>query len=161
MSDGHPQLLVDPQRHRLAERAEGAREGRDVGREHALELQQRLVVEADRVEVLGPDARLLQHVLDGAGGEAGVVLLAGEPLLLAGGDDHAVLQEGGRGVVVEAGEAEDVVRHQNWCRDGGLRARAGWARASRQKVGSGARLRSSGSLPEEPHEDADEATETK
>jgi hypothetical protein len=51
---GHPELLVDPQRHGLAEEPERAREGRDVGGEHPLELQQRLVVEADGVELLGP-----------------------------------------------------------------------------------------------------------
>ena len=61
---GHPELLVEPHRHRLAEGVERAREGGDVGREHPLELQERLVVEADRVELLGPDARLVEHVLD-------------------------------------------------------------------------------------------------
>jgi hypothetical protein len=42
------------------------------------------------------------------------VLLAAETLLLAGGDDLPVAQERGGGVVVEAGDAEDVRGHQNW-----------------------------------------------
>jgi hypothetical protein len=82
--DGNPELLLDPDGHRLAERAEGPGEGRDVGGEHPLELQERLVVEPDGVELLGADATLAQHVFDRAGGEARVVLLAGEALLLAG-----------------------------------------------------------------------------
>ena len=145
---GHPELLVEPHRHRLAEGGEGAREGGDVGREHPLELEERLVVEADRVELLGLDPRLVEHVLDRAVGEVRVVALAGEALLLAGGDDHAVLQEGGGGVVVEAGDPEDVGRggHQNWCRAArsGPRGFGSWAR---QKEGSGASLRSRGSWP--------------
>jgi hypothetical protein len=113
----HPELLLDPHGHGLAEGAEAPGEGGHVGGEHALELEQGLVVEAHRVELLGGDARLLQHVLDRVGGEARVVLLAGEPLLLAGGHDLAVAQQRGRGVVVEAGQAEDVGRHgQNWWR---------------------------------------------
>ena len=116
MIDGHPELLVEPERDGLAERVEGAREGRDVRGEHALELQQGLVVEAHRVELVDGDARLLEHVLDGPGGEVLVVLLAAEPLLLAGGHDLPVAQERGGGVVVEAGDAEDVGGHQNWWR---------------------------------------------
>ena len=105
-----PELLVDPERHGLAEGPERAGEGRDVGREHPLELQQRLVVEAHGVELLGADAALAQDVLHGPAGEVGVVLLAAEPLLLAGGDDLAVAEDRGGGVVVEAGQPEDVHR---------------------------------------------------
>ena len=109
---GHPQLLVEPDRHRLPEGVEGPREGGHVGREHPLELEQRLVVEADRVELLGLDARLVEHVLDRAVGEVRVVALAGEALLLAGGHHHPVLEQGGGGVVVEAGDPEDVGRRR-------------------------------------------------
>jgi hypothetical protein len=116
---GHPELLVQPHRHRLAEGAERARKGGDVGAQHPLELEQRLVVEADDVEVPGLDPGLLEDVADGVVGEVGVVLLPREALLLRGRDHLAVPQEGSGGVVVEAGDPEDVggVRgHQNWCR---------------------------------------------
>ncbi len=153
---GHPQLLVEPDRHGLAERVERAGEGGDVGREHPLELEKRLVVEADGVEVLGADPGLGEDVLDGLGGEVGVVALAGEALLLGRRDHLAVLQEGGGGVVVEAGQSENVSGHQNWC----LAARSGprglgsWAC---QNEVPGSRLRSRGSWPNEPHAEADGA----
>ena len=140
----HPELLLDPDRHGLAERAERPREGGDVGGEHPLELQERLVVEADGVELLGADAGLPQDVLDGAGGEAGVVLLAREALFLAGRHDHAVLQEGGRGVVVVGADAEDVFA-QNWCL-AAARGPSGLGSWARQNDGSGASRRSSRSL---------------
>ncbi len=41
-------------------------------------------------------------------GSAGVVLDAGEPLLLGGGDDDSVGDQGGGGVVVEAADPQDV-----------------------------------------------------
>ena len=104
----HPELLLDPHRHRLAERAERAGEGGDVRRQHPLELQERLVVEADGVEVPGADAGLLEDVLHRPRREVLVVFLAGEALLLAGGHDDAVPEQGGGRVVVEAGDPEDV-----------------------------------------------------
>ena len=54
------------------------------------------------------DALRGQHVLDGAGGELVVVLDATEALLLRGRHQHAVADEGGRRVVEEAGDPEDV-----------------------------------------------------
>ena len=66
-----------------------------------LELDQRLLVEDDVVEVGGGDAGFRQAVPDGVPRVAEVVLLPGEPLLLSGGDDVAVLDQGGRAVVVE------------------------------------------------------------
>ena len=41
-------------------------------------------------------------------GKPGVVLLAGEALLLRGGDDPAVLDEAGGRIVVVGGDAEDA-----------------------------------------------------
>ncbi len=140
----HPQLLVQPDGHGLAEGAEGAGEGGHVGGEHPLELEQRLVVKAHRVQLLGLDPRFPEHVADRARGEVRVVLLPAQALLLAGGHHLAVPQEGGGGVVVEAGDSEDVGGHQNW-----WRAAAWWPRGFgswlRQNEASRARLRSRGS----------------
>src|SRR5262249_54011019 len=102
--------------------------------------------EPDGVELLGRDAGFLQHVLDGAGREARIMLLAREPLLLAGRDHDAVLEERRRRVVVEAGEAEDIVGHQNWCLTAAF-GPSGLGSCGRQNVGSALIARSSGSFP--------------
>ena len=68
---------------------------------------ERLVVEADVVDRLGRDARLLQAVIDGVDGEALVVLLAREALFLSGGDDLAILDQRGRAVVIVGRDAKD------------------------------------------------------
>ena len=101
------EFLLDPERPSLEEGAEALGSGADVRLEDALELEQRLVVEADERKVLRPDAALLQAELDGAGGEVGVSLLAREPLLRGRRDDPAILYEAGGAVVVESGDAED------------------------------------------------------
>jgi hypothetical protein len=72
--------------------------------EDAVELEDRLLVEGDRVD-LGA-AGLGEAVAERVHRHRLVVLLAGEALLLRGCDDHAVLDEAGGGVVVVAGEAE-------------------------------------------------------
>ena len=54
----------------------------------ALELEDRLLVEDDGVEVGGRMPGLLEAVLDGERGERGVVLLAAEALFLRGGHER-------------------------------------------------------------------------
>src|SRR5262249_36638057 len=75
--------------------------------QHALELDEGLLVEDDVVDVRERDAPLLQDEVDGETREPGVVLDAAEALLLRGRDQLAVLHQGGRGVVVVGGEPED------------------------------------------------------
>ena len=53
------QLLLQPQRHRLPERAIAGRRERQVGFQQSLELRQRLVVEADVVQVSGREPAFL------------------------------------------------------------------------------------------------------
>ncbi len=60
------------------------------------------------VDLVEPDARRRQAVLDGVPGEPGIVLLAGEALLLGGGDDPAVVEQRGRAVVIERGQTENA-----------------------------------------------------
>ena len=52
----------------------------------------------------------------GMGGEAGIVLAAGETHLLGRGNQGAVLDEGGRAVMVVAGDAEDSHSATRGCR---------------------------------------------
>ncbi len=69
------QLLADPERQGLAERAEARRGVGEVGFQEPLELEQGLVVEADPVEVGGGQAGLGQAVVDGLRGEGGSCFL--------------------------------------------------------------------------------------
>ncbi len=104
----HVQLVLDPQRARLQERAESAGCDVQIRLEYPLKLQQRLVVEADKGELVGLEAPLLQTVARRVDREGGVTLLARESFLLRRRDDLAVTQQTGRAIVVESGDAEDV-----------------------------------------------------
>jgi hypothetical protein len=101
------QLLLEPHRHRHAERGEALGRERQIGLEQTLELQERLVVEGDVIDLVEPDAALGQAVLDRFLGKARIVLLAREPLFLGGGEKLAVGDQRGRAVVVERRQAED------------------------------------------------------
>jgi hypothetical protein len=84
------ELLFQPLRHALQERAEAGRSEGDVGREQPVELQDGLVVEADVVDLGRRKARLRQAVVDGARRKAGVVFDAAEPLFLGRSHDLAI-----------------------------------------------------------------------
>ena len=56
------------------------------------------------------DPGLLQAEIDRVAGKAGVVLLAGEPLFLRGGDDAPVVDERRRAVVIEGRDSQDAHR---------------------------------------------------
>src|SRR6185437_1432043 len=102
------ELLPEPERDGPAERDEAARRIGEVGLEDAVEFLERLVVEADVREIGRADPRLREAVGDGLLGKGVVVTNAGEAFLLGGGHDLAVPDQGGRAVVVEGGDAEDV-----------------------------------------------------
>ncbi len=102
----HPELLLQPQRHRLVERRQAPGRELEVGLEEALELQPRLVVEGDRVELGGRDAPLPEAVVDCRAGEAVIVLLAREALLLGRADDGPTVDQARGGVVIERGESQ-------------------------------------------------------
>ena len=100
------QLLLQPQRHGHAERVEAPRREGEIGLEQPLELQERLVVEGDVVDVAELHADMVEAVLHRVLGEAGIVLLAGEALLLRGRDQMAVVDQRGRAVVIEGRDAQ-------------------------------------------------------
>ncbi len=60
------------------------------------------------VDLLRLQPALLQAVAKRVRREALIVLLAGEALLLRGGDDASVLDQRGRAVVVEGRNADDA-----------------------------------------------------
>jgi hypothetical protein len=102
------QLVLHPQRQRLAERGEAARREGEIGLEQPLELEERLVVESHAVELPGPHAGDLQAGADGVVREGRVVLAPRKALLLRGGRDPAVDHQRGRAVVVVGRDAEDL-----------------------------------------------------
>jgi len=102
------QLLPQPDRHRHGEAPEAARRKGEIRLQQALELEERLVVECDRVDAVQGRLPLAQAVRHGVPREPRVVLLAGEPLLLRRGDDVPVRQQCRRAVVVEGRYAEDA-----------------------------------------------------
>src|SRR5262245_11672689 len=102
------QLLAQPQRDRHAERSKAGRREREISLQQAFELEERLVVEHGVVDVVQSGSRGFQTIAERMVREAGIVLLAREALLLGGRDDAAVLDQGGRAVVVERREPENA-----------------------------------------------------
>ena len=103
----HQELFFDPHRHGHQKAPEPPGGKPVVGLQQALELEVGLVIEGHGAQVGEPQARLRHDIGQGIGREGGVVLLAGEPLLLGRGDDLAVHQEGGGAVVIKGGETEN------------------------------------------------------
>jgi hypothetical protein len=98
---GEPELFLQPERHCTNERGKSLRRVIDVRLEQAFELQQRLVIEADIVDVANRETRLAQAIRRGLRGETMVVLHAGKPFLLRGRDDVTVDDQARGRVVVE------------------------------------------------------------
>ncbi len=78
----HPQLLAQRVLHCAREAPPGAREPAQRHGQDALELQHRLLVEHDRVELFRLEPGAIEAPLDGRQREPGVVLPAREPLFL-------------------------------------------------------------------------------
>lgn len=101
------QLLPDPQRNGHAKRAEAGRRKTDVCLEQAFELEKRLVIKDDEVDVVEPDSGLCHAVLDRTTRKTRIVLLTAEAFLLSGGDDPAVFDERGRAIVIKRRQAKN------------------------------------------------------
>jgi hypothetical protein len=95
------QLLLDPHRDCHAEGLKATWGKGEIGLQQALELEKGLVVEGHEIEGLQAHPGPLQAIFDGVPGKVGVVLLAGEALLLRRSEDAAVLDRRRRGVVIE------------------------------------------------------------
>lgn len=95
------QLFLQPHRNGGLERGKAPGRERHIGFEQALELQERLVVEDDEVDVVQAAAGLGQAILDGQPGKTRVVFLAGEAFFLGGGNDAAILDQRGGTVMIE------------------------------------------------------------
>ena len=84
---------------------------RVVGLEQPFELQERLVVERDGVQILVLQAGLVEDVARRIVGKRGIVSLPREALLLRGRDDFAVDEQRRRAVVVVRRYAENRLFH--------------------------------------------------
>src|SRR5262245_58195213 len=87
--------------------------GGRVARHDALELQQRLLVEDDVVQVVRVEVGGHETVVGRAQRQAGIVLESRKALFFGGRNQLTVAQQARSSVVVEAGQSEDV---QNWRR---------------------------------------------
>src|SRR5262245_23648658 len=106
----HPELVSQPQRHRHEVGPQPSRGSCGVGLKQSVELDERLLVETNQVEIASLEAGLMQTVLDGARWEAGVVFLAGEPFFLCRGRDLAVFHKTGGRIVVIRRKSQDACR---------------------------------------------------
>ena len=104
------QFLAQPERHRHAKRREPLGGEAEIGLQQPLEFQERLVVKGNAVDIGAADPTRRQTIGDGFAGKAGVVLLAGEALLLRCCDHAAVLDQCRRAVVIVGGNAENAHR---------------------------------------------------
>ena len=112
----HPKFFFHPQRHCLQKRAKARRRVIKISLEQSIEFQQRLVIEADKIQFVCSYARLLQAVTNGIYGKIVVVLEAGESFFLRRGDDLAINHEASGRVVIERRYAKNVRhgRNANW-----------------------------------------------
>jgi len=92
----HPKLFFHPQGHRLEERPKSGGRIVEISFQQPVELQQRFVIKADKVQLLGSDAGFLQAIARGIDREIVIVLDAGEAFFLRGGDNLAIDDETGR-----------------------------------------------------------------
>ena len=103
-----PQLFTEPRRHRHQVRPPSARRHRGVGLEQALELDERLFVERNVIQLRDGEPGLLEAVGDRLRRKRGIVLLAGEAFLLRRRDNAAVHHQARGRVVVVGGNSEDA-----------------------------------------------------
>src|SRR5581483_273866 len=132
-----PELVAEPGDHRLLEQPARAGEGPHAREEQALELHEGLLEERHVVERPARDAARPETEVDRPPRELEIVLAPAEALLLGGGDEPPVPQEGRGGVMEVAGDPEDVHGAQNWRRASAGEV-GGASSRSRQPPGAGA-----------------------
>ena len=104
----HPELFLEPERHRFQEGWEAGRGEGEVGLQESLELQEGLVIEGYIRESCRIETCLLKAVPDSGFGKAVIVLLPCEALLLRGCYYLPVLYEAGSGIVIKGRYTENT-----------------------------------------------------
>jgi len=97
-----PELLLDPERYGFEKRAQAAGAVLRIGLKETLELDERLFVEDDEVQVRYPALSHLQAFVDCPRRKVVIVLDAAEAFLLQSGHDSPFFQETGGAVVVKS-----------------------------------------------------------
>ena len=93
---GKVQLLLQPHRDRLEEGTDAEWSGHHIGLQESLELEKRLVVEANVIEVGGGEPGFLEAIRDRPSGKSSIVLDPGEAFFLSRGHDPAVDEQDSR-----------------------------------------------------------------
>jgi hypothetical protein len=106
----HPDALADPKGNGHQEGSQARGGIAEIAMQYAVKFQERFLIEGHQVQVGDGNAAFREAVFDGIGGEAGVVFLTGESLLLGSANDDAILHETGGAVVIKSGYTEDVHR---------------------------------------------------
>jgi len=101
------QLVADPYRHGHGEGSEAARRHGEIGLQKPFEFHEGLLVEADVIHITQTQTGDVEDGADGVPGEGMIVLDAGQPFLLHRRHDLSVLHQGGTGIVIEGGNAEN------------------------------------------------------
>ncbi len=109
-----PQLLIEVADHRLTENLPRPGKGAQGAQQDTLELDKRLLVKDNIVEILSRDTRRLKTELDRMARETIIVLLAGEALFLSSRNQQAITQQRSRRVVIETRDAQNI--HQDCSR---------------------------------------------
>ncbi len=103
----HPDLGAELGPHGRRKLPPGAWKGPQRRDHHPLEPHEGILVEDDAVQIVGGDPRLREAGQSRLARQARIVLAAGEPFLLHRRHDFAIHDQGGGGVMVVAGNAED------------------------------------------------------
>ena len=101
------ELVLQPYRHRFEELTKAGWRESEIAFQQAVELEKRLLVECDVIQLLRPDARRIETIPDRRTGETLIVLSAGKSLLLRRRDDLPPNHQRGRAVMVEGRYSED------------------------------------------------------
>ena len=104
----HPELFLHPKRQGFEEGTEAGGSVVEVGLEETIEFQQRFVVEANVVELVGFYPCFAQAVACGVERETVVMLDARESLFLRRGHDLTINDQAGGRVVIKSGDAKNA-----------------------------------------------------
>ncbi len=107
----HPDPLPNPKRNGHQERSQPGRRIRQITVQNAIELKEGFLVEGDEIQFGDLQPRFLEAKFHGVPRKRRVVFLPGEPLLLRRRQDDSVAQYAGCAVMIECGDAKDVLGH--------------------------------------------------
>ncbi|OPZ77537.1 MAG: hypothetical protein BWY77_01683 [bacterium ADurb.Bin431] len=100
---GDPELFLEPEGHGHEKAAQAEWGITEIGFEDALEFEQGFLVKYDVINICNGHSGLLQAGGDSLAGKIMIVFNARKALLLGGGEDFAVLDEGCGAVMIETG----------------------------------------------------------